>query len=90
MNLIDRLKERPYLIFFALFVILSVVPHVFAMDRTLGIYVAIASIVSFFIGVYFRHRVSPIALPKGQKLVVIALQVVISAVVLLILFWLMS
>ena len=83
-------RERPYLIFFALFVILSFLPNLFEMERSHGLMMAGASIVSFFIGVYLRHKVRPIELPRNQRLVVIGLQIVITVVVLAIMLWIMS
>ena len=83
-------KEKPYLIFFVLFAVLSFLPHFVQMGRTTGLIMAVGSIVSFFIGVFLRHRVRPIELPRNQRLVVIGLQILITVIVIAIMFWVMS
>lgn len=86
----NQLKEKPYLVFFGLFFILTLLPHFFLLERSVATAMGLFSLVLLAIGVRMRHKMSPITLPKNQRLVVIGLQIILTLIMFLIMFWLMS
>lgn len=86
----NHLKEKPYLIFFGLFFILSLLPHLFLIDRQTAIAMGLFSLLFLAIGIRMRHKIHPLTLPKNQRLTVIGLQIILTLITFLIMFWLMT
>jgi len=86
----NHIKEKPYLIFFGLFFILTLLPHVFLIERQATIAMGLFSLLFLAIGIRMRHKTHPVALPKNQRLTVIGLQIILTLILFLILFWLMT
>jgi len=89
-KIMTSIKEKPYVFFFGLFFILSILPHFLLIDQSTTISMGVASLVSLGFGLHMRQKMHPISLPKKHRLTISVLQIILVVILSFLLFWLMT